>query len=99
MFLRFGEFVCAAVVLGLMAFFLDQYDDFRVGPLGREIYTIVIACLSVLFSIVWMIPTTDSMLHYPFDFLASAAWFAAFGEWTYLLTCLVDSLTWTRYSG
>jgi hypothetical protein len=78
-FLRFGEFVCAAIVLGLMAFFINQYDDFRIGPLAREIYTIIIASLSVLFSVVWMIPTTSSMLLYPLDLLASLAWFAAFG--------------------
>jgi hypothetical protein len=79
-FLRFGEFICGAVVLGLMAFFLHRYDEFHIGPLGREIYTIIIAALSVLFSLVWLIPTTSSMLHYPFDLVASAAWFAAFGE-------------------
>lgn len=78
-FLRFGQFVCAAVVLGLVAHFLDQRNKYGIGPLGRSIYTIVIASISVLFSLVWLIPTTASMLHYPFDLLMSAAWFAAFG--------------------
>ncbi|KAF2275973.1 uncharacterized protein EI97DRAFT_458968 [Westerdykella ornata] len=78
-FLRFGEFVSAAVVLGLMAWFLHYHDEWDVGPLAREIYTTVIASLSVIFSLIWLIPTTSSMLHYPFDLLASAAWFAAFG--------------------
>jgi len=78
-FLRFGEFVCAAVVLGLVAHFLNQYDETHLGPLGREIYTCIIAALSVILSIVWLIPTTSAMLHYPADLLLSAAWFAAFG--------------------
>jgi hypothetical protein len=79
-FLRFGEFVCAAIVLGIMAYFLERRRSWR-GPMAREIYTVVIATLSVLFSLVWLIPTTSSMLHYPFDLLASAAWFAAFGTY------------------
>lgn len=82
LFLRFGEFVSGAVVLGLVAWFLHEHDKWGVGPVAREIYTIVIASLSVVFSLFWMIPTTHSMLHYPFDLLMSAAWFAAFGEFS-----------------
>ncbi|KAF2109212.1 integral membrane protein [Lophiotrema nucula] len=88
--LRFGEFVSAAVVLGLAAHFLNQYDNYRVGPLGREVYTIIIAALSVIFSVVWLIPTTASMLHYPADLFLSAAWFAAFGvlvNWIEKVNC------------
>ncbi|KAF2007207.1 integral membrane protein [Amniculicola lignicola CBS 123094] len=79
LFFRFSEFVCAAVVLGIMAHFLNDYDKTHVGPLSREIYTTVIASLSVLFSVIWMIPTTHQFLHYPIDLFLSAAWFAAFG--------------------
>ncbi|KAF2729147.1 integral membrane protein [Polyplosphaeria fusca] len=89
-FLRFGELVCAAVVLGIISWFLHQYDKYGVGPLGREIYTIIIAGLSVLFAVVWLIPTTASMLHYPADLFLSAAWFAAFGalvNWIERLSC------------
>jgi hypothetical protein len=86
-FLRFGEFVCAAVVLGIISWFLHQYDKYGAGPLGREVYTEVIAGLSVIFSLVWLLPTTASMLHYPADLFFSAAWFAAFGA----LVCAVPS--------
>jgi hypothetical protein len=79
-FLRFGEFVSAGVVLGLMAHLLHRYDHTHTGPLARMIYTIIIAALSALFSLVWLIPTTRSMMHYPFDLLMSVAWFAAFGK-------------------
>lgn len=72
-FLRFGEFVCGAIVLGLMAYFLDKYDELHMGPFSSEIYTVVTAGLSVLFSLVWLIPTTGSILHYPFDLLMCAA--------------------------
>jgi len=89
-FLRFGQFVSAAVVLGLVAHFLHQRDKYGVGPLGRSIYTVVIASLSILFSLVWLVPTTASMLNYPFDLLLSAAWFAAFGvlvNWVDRINC------------
>lgn len=89
-FLRFGEFVCAAVVLGIISWFLHQYDKFGIGPLGREVYTVIIAALSVIFSIVWLIPTTGSMLHYPADLFLAAAWFAAFGvlvNWIEKINC------------
>lgn len=43
------------------------------GPFSSEIYTVVTAGLSVLFSLVWLIPTTGSILHYPFDLLMCAA--------------------------
>ncbi|KAF2192205.1 integral membrane protein [Zopfia rhizophila CBS 207.26] len=90
LFLRFGEFASGTVVLGLTAHFLHQYDKYGIGPLGREIYTVIIASLSVLFSLVWLIPSTSSFFHYPFDLFLSAAWFAAFGvlvDWVRKLNC------------
>lgn len=84
-FLRFAEFVCGAVVLGLAAYFLDKHEHGSGGPFGRIIYSIVVASLSVLFSLFWLIPTVSSMLHYPFDIVMSAAWFAVFGVSNYCL--------------
>ncbi|KAF2453873.1 membrane-associating domain-containing protein [Lineolata rhizophorae] len=80
-FLRFAEFAAAAVVLGLIANFLHQHDEGNggAGPLGREIYTEVVAALAILLSVALLIPTKTSFLIYPVDLLASAAWFAAFG--------------------
>ncbi|PSN70405.1 hypothetical protein BS50DRAFT_632295 [Corynespora cassiicola Philippines] len=77
--LRFAQFVCAAIVLGLVAYFLHQRDEYGVGPLGRSIYTVIIAALSVICSLLWMIPTTSSIISYASDLFFSAAWFAAFG--------------------
>lgn len=64
---------------GLVAYFLWQHHHYNTGPLAREIYVEVIAALSVLLSLVWMIPTLHNMLHYPMDLVMTAAWFAAFG--------------------
>lgn len=77
--LRFAQFVCAAVVLGLTAYFLHQRDKYGVGPLARTIYSIVVASISVILALIWMIPTTSSIINYAADFVFSAAWFAVFG--------------------
>jgi len=97
LFLRFGEFVTATVVMGIMAYFVHQYDKYGIGPEGREIYTLVIACLSMIFALIWLIPSTSSMLHYPMDLLLSAAWFAAFGvleNWIDRLNCGWSAFHW-----
>jgi hypothetical protein len=77
--LRFSEFVSAAVVLGIDANFLHIHRKTHNGPLGREIYVIVLASLSTLLSLVWMLPTRSAMLHIPMDLILSFGWFAAFG--------------------
>jgi len=87
---RFAEFVCAAVVLGIVGHFLHVHHRDHVGPLGREIYTEVIAAWSVVFSLVWLLPFTSSFMHYPIDLITSFAWFAAFGalvNWIHKINC------------
>jgi hypothetical protein len=73
--LRVAQFVFAAIVLGLTAYFIYQRNRYGVGPLGRTIYTLVIATFSVIGSLVWMIPTKSSIASYASDFFFSAAWF------------------------
>jgi hypothetical protein len=88
--LRFGQFAFAAVVLGFMAYFLNIRDETNQGPIGREIYTLLVAIFSVLASLAWMLPLTITELNYPFDFLFSMAWFAAFGvlvDWLHITNC------------
>jgi Membrane-associating domain len=48
------------------------------GPHGRYVYTEIVAAFSALFSLIWLIPFTWSMMHYPLDLLTSIAWFASF---------------------
>jgi hypothetical protein len=73
--LRAAQFVFAAIVLGLTAYFLHQRNHYGIGPLGRTIYTLVIAALSVIASLIWMIPTKSSIAGYGSDFFFTAAWF------------------------
>jgi len=97
-FLRFGEFVCAAVVLGLNSYFLHRYDKHHVGPRGREIYIEIISAISVLLSLIWLLPFTSHFMHYPLDFFISAAWFAAFGTLVNYIHKLPCGSVW-RWSG
>ena len=76
--------------MGIVAHFLHQHHKYNIGPEGREIYTEVIAALSVVLSLIWLLPFTSQFLHYPFDLVISAAWFAAFGafvNWIHRMNC------------
>lgn len=65
--LRVAQFVCAAIVLGLTAYFMHERNKRGVGPFARTVYAIVWSSLSVLFSIIWMIPTKSTMASYGSD--------------------------------
>jgi hypothetical protein len=65
--LRVAQFVFAAVVLGLTAHFMYQHNRHGVGPFGRTIFAIIWASLSILFSIIWIIPMKSSMASYGSD--------------------------------
>jgi hypothetical protein len=77
--LRAAQFVFAVIVLGLTAYFLHQRLSHGVGPLGRVIYTVIWSSLSIIFSVIWMIPTKSTIASYGSDLLFTAGWAAAFG--------------------
>ncbi|RJE19055.1 integral membrane protein [Aspergillus sclerotialis] len=78
--LRIGEIGCGAVVAGIIGNYLHEYNDTFVGwPQARWIYTEVIAGLSILLGLVWLIPFSSGFFSWPFDLVISFAWFAAFG--------------------
>ncbi|KAF1923757.1 uncharacterized protein M421DRAFT_425462 [Didymella exigua CBS 183.55] len=76
--LRFAQFVFAAVVLGLTSYFMYQRTRNSVGPFGRTVFAIVWSSLSILFSIIWMIPTKSTMASYGSDLVFTAGWAAVF---------------------
>ena len=49
------------------------------GSNGRLIYSEVIAGISIILSIVWLLPFAGGFIHYPVDIILMAAWFAVFG--------------------
>jgi len=90
LFLRFGQFVSAAVVLGIVGHFLRIRHKTGDGPRGREIFSEVLAAISLLLALLWLLPFTSSMLHAPVDLILSLGWFAAFGalvNWVHHLGC------------
>ncbi|KAJ5104926.1 hypothetical protein NUU61_002273 [Penicillium alfredii] len=83
--LRVAEIAFAAIVAGLIGHYLASSSDVDIWPQARWIYTEVIAGLSILLGLIWLIPFSSSFFSWPLDVLISFAWFAAFG-------ILVDAL-------
>ncbi|KAJ9499599.1 hypothetical protein H2202_005182 [Exophiala xenobiotica] len=78
-FLRVAELAFAAVVLGVTSKYLHDYRSGSGAPLARFIYVEVIAAISVLFALLWLLPFASGFFHWPVDLFLSFAWFAAFG--------------------
>jgi hypothetical protein len=80
-FLRASQFICALIVMGLMAWFehLMKGVDSDVDPQPQVIYTLVLAVISIIAAVILFIPFTTSMIHYVWDFIMMVGWFAAFG--------------------
>ncbi|KAH7089663.1 hypothetical protein FB567DRAFT_590470 [Paraphoma chrysanthemicola] len=98
--LRVGQFVFAAIVLGLTAYFLHQRTRHGVGPYARVIYSVIWSSLSIIFAIIWAIPTSSSMTGYVSDFIFTAGWGAVFGllvRWFNGVNC-GSAWNWTGFS-
>jgi len=77
--LRVWELVCSAVVLGIVARFVDRINDAGVGNDSRLIYTLVLASISTLYSILFMPPFLYNFLAFAADFILFIMWMVAFG--------------------
>jgi len=77
--LRIGQFVFAAIVLGLTAYFLHQRRRYGMGPFGRLVFSVIWSSLSIIASIIWAIPTSSSMTGYVSDLVFTGGWAAVFG--------------------
>ncbi|KAJ5709137.1 hypothetical protein N7493_010471 [Penicillium malachiteum] len=77
--LRIAEIAFGAVVAGIIGHYLASYDSIEPWPEARWIYTEVIAGLSILLGLIWLIPFSSGFFSWPLDILISFAWFAAFG--------------------
>jgi hypothetical protein len=80
-----AQFLCAAIVLGLAAHFLHLYSaasspsPTEPAPFDRLVFSVVIAAIAVVLALVWIVPSTSSIIHWAVDLLLTAAWFAVFG--------------------
>ncbi|KAJ5191279.1 uncharacterized protein N7498_010264 [Penicillium cinerascens] len=86
--LRIAEIAFAAVVAGIIGHYLASFNQIDPWPQARWIYTEVIAGVSILFALIWLIPFSSGFFSWPLDILLSFAWFAAFG----ILVNAIDQL-------
>jgi Membrane-associating domain len=77
--LRIGELAFAVVVAGLIGSYLHSHDSGHSWPGGRFIYTEVVAAISILLALFWLLPFAGGFIHWPADVILSLAWFAVFG--------------------
>lgn len=79
--LRVAELACAAVVAGIVGYYLHIWhkDHLSAWDMGRWIYTEVIAGLSLLLALIWLIPFAHTFFVWPIEIIISLCWFAAFG--------------------
>ncbi|KUI59021.1 hypothetical protein VM1G_08421 [Cytospora mali] len=79
MIFRVAELAFAAIVAGITGNYLHAQHGQSSWSLGRFIYIEVVAGLSILLSLLWLLPFSGSFIHWPADLLLSVCWFAAFG--------------------
>ncbi|KAH6674758.1 hypothetical protein B0J14DRAFT_652942 [Halenospora varia] len=78
-FLRFGELVSASIVLGILGRFTYLVHVGNGNTDSRIIYTMSIAGISILFSMILFPPFMYSFWAFPFDFAMFIMWMVAFG--------------------
>lgn len=79
--LRLAQLVFSAIVAGITGWYLHKSDKAGASSwdMGRFIYTEVVAALSILVSLLWLLPFSSAFVHWPFDIFMSINWFVAFG--------------------
>lgn len=78
MVLRAAELVFAGIVAGVTGDYLRRsHADSWAN--GRFIYTEVVAGLSMLFALLWLIPFSSTFIHWPMDIFFSILWWVVFG--------------------
>jgi hypothetical protein len=105
--LRAAQVICATIVLALTAHFLHLYNatsssSSPSSPTDRLIFSVVIAAMSVVLALIWMVPTTSSIIHWAVELLLAAAWFAVFGvlqDWYDNVLLCGDGWRWRFFNG
>ncbi|KNB06543.1 hypothetical protein FOXG_07233 [Fusarium oxysporum f. sp. lycopersici 4287] len=77
--LRFLELACGAIVLGLLGHFCDLVNEAsNISVDGRIIYAMVVAGITIVYSIVFFAPFDILFMAFPFDFILFIMWLVAF---------------------
>uniref|UniRef100_A0A8H7K4E3 MARVEL domain-containing protein n=1 Tax=Bionectria ochroleuca TaxID=29856 RepID=A0A8H7K4E3_BIOOC len=82
---RLGECISAVIVLGILSRFTYLANLAGVHVDGRIIYTMVTACLGIVYTILTCIPIGPLVITFPFDTVLFIMWLVAF--------CLLESRT------
>lgn len=86
--LRVGELAFSATVAGLTGEYLHKNRGYPASAHKRFIYTIVVASISILFSLLFLLPFTSSFAKWPMDLLLFILWMVAFA----LLVNFIDGM-------
>ncbi|KAH6874011.1 hypothetical protein B0T10DRAFT_522081 [Thelonectria olida] len=76
--LRFLEFCCAVIVLGILSRFCYLISIRQVDADGRIIYAMVVAGISMVYSFFFCLPVKFLFLGFPFDFVLFVMWLVAY---------------------
>ncbi|KMQ81418.1 integral membrane protein [Lasius niger] len=79
MLLRTAELVFAAIIAGVTGSLLHRMNGYSAWNLGRYIYTEVVAAVSILLALIWLLPFARTFAHWPVDLVISLLWWASFG--------------------
>ncbi|KAK3306219.1 uncharacterized protein B0T15DRAFT_221934 [Chaetomium strumarium] len=76
--LRIFQLICSVIVLGILARFVHRVSAAGGSHDGRVIYGLVVASISTLFALVFIVPLLYSFLVFPFDFALFVMWLVLF---------------------
>jgi hypothetical protein len=76
--LRLAELASAIIVLGILSRFCYLAGIAQVHIDGRIIYAIVVACLGIIYSVLFCPPFKNMFLGFPFDFVLFVMWLVAY---------------------
>jgi hypothetical protein len=76
--LRLGELACSVIVLGILGRFLAIVGQANTYADSRIVYAVVVACIAIAFSIIFLPPFTYSFMAFPVDFILFTLFLVAF---------------------
>ena len=94
------DLTLSQIVAGLVGVYLHDYTRASGLPLGRFIYAEVVAGISLLLGLLWLLPFASSFTSWPVDVFISFAWFAVFGVLVHWMrtgtACQGDTFAWDQ---
>ncbi|KAH7313926.1 hypothetical protein B0I35DRAFT_436114 [Stachybotrys elegans] len=86
--LRFGEFACAVIVLGILSRFCYLLSISQADADGRIVYAMVVASIGIVYSILFCLPIKYLFFGFPLDWVLFVMWLVAY--------CLLQTRTHTH---